>query len=71
MQRDPKLGKSKVPSLKLCGSDRQGICGNEKLKPNKKSSKCYHQEQIKWSGNFVFDEIITIIPGTKYTAQGN
>jgi len=41
------------------------------FKRNKKSSKCYHQEQIKWSGNFVFDEIITIIPGTKYTAQGN
>jgi hypothetical protein len=39
-------------------------------KPNKKSSMCYHQEQIKWSGNFVFGEIITVIPGTKYIAQG-
>jgi hypothetical protein len=27
---DPKLGKSKVPSLKLCASDCQGICGYEK-----------------------------------------
>jgi len=40
------------------------------FKPNKKSSKCNHQEQIKWSGDFVSDEIITIIPGTKYIAQG-
>jgi hypothetical protein len=40
------------------------------FKPNKKSSKCYHKEQIKWSGDFVFDEIIMIIPGTKYIAQG-
>jgi hypothetical protein len=40
------------------------------FKPNKKSIKCYRQEQINWSGDFVFDEIIMIIPGTKYTAQG-
>jgi len=29
-KRGPKLGKSKVPSLKLCGSDCQGICDYEK-----------------------------------------
>jgi len=41
------------------------------FKPHKKSSKCYNQEQIEQSCNFVFDEIITVIPGTKYIAQGN
>jgi hypothetical protein len=42
----------------------------EHLSQIKKSSKCYHQEQIKWSGDFVSDEIIKIITGTKYTPQG-
>jgi hypothetical protein len=49
---------------------KEFVATKRTFKPNKKSSKCYHREQIKWSGDFVFDEIITIIPRTKYTAQG-
>jgi len=50
---------------------KESVAMKRTFKPNKKSSKCYHQEQIKRSDNFVFDEIITVIPGTKYTVQGN
>jgi len=47
VQRDPKLGKSKVPSLKLHGSDCQGICRYERtFKPNKNQASATTRNRL-------------------------